>query len=72
MSNTTKIKMKRSEFEKRFEDGIRDNAFQSIRENDDERDGYVGPISEYEDEIFTNNYEEYVDQYAEIMGVELE
>jgi len=67
-----KKKMKRSEFEKLFEDRIKENAIQSIRENEDERDGYRGPVEEYEDEIFTNNFDQYVDEYAEMLGVELE
>jgi hypothetical protein len=71
MSNTRK-KMKRSEFEELFEDDIKDRALQSIRENHSERDGYNGPISEYEDEIYTNNLDQYVDEYAEWLGVELE
>lgn len=71
MSNTRK-KMKRSDFEKLYEDRIKESALQSIGENAGELDDYRGSREEYEDEIFTNNYEQYVDEYAEMLGVELE
>ncbi|NCU41500.1 MAG: hypothetical protein EOM19_02110 [Candidatus Moranbacteria bacterium] len=75
MPNTKKPKlaltMKRSDFEKFFEDAIKEAALTSIRENKHERDGYVGPVSEYEDEIFTNNFNQYVDEYADEMGITL-
>jgi len=67
-----KKKMKRSDFEKLFEDRIKESAIQSIRENEDEKGDYRGPVEEYEDEIFTNNFDQYVDEYAEMLGVELE
>lgn len=71
MSNTRK-KMKRSDFEKLYEDRIKESALQSIGENAGELDDYRGSKEEYEDEIFTNNYDQYVDEYAEMLGVELE
>lgn len=71
MSNTRK-KMKRSDFEKLYEDRIKESALQSIGENAGELDDYRGSRDEYEDEIFTNNYDQYVDEYAEMLGVELE
>ena len=71
MSNTRK-KMKRSDFEKLYENQIKENGLQSIAENIGELDDYRGPRDEYEDEIFTNNFDQYVDEYAEMLGVELE
>lgn len=68
----TKRKMKRSEFETLHFDGIKENALQSIAENIGELDDYRGPREEYDDEIFTNNFDQYVDEYAEMLGVELE
>jgi len=64
--------MKRSDFEKLYEDEIKENALQSIGENIGELGDYRGLRDEYEDEIFTNNYDQYVDEYAELLGVELE
>lgn len=71
MSNTRK-KMKRSDFENLYEDRIKESALQSIYENTGELDDYRGLREEYEDEIFTNNFDQYVDEYAESIGVELE
>jgi hypothetical protein len=68
----TKTKMKRNDFEKMYEDEIKENAMQSISENIGELDDYRGQRDEYEDEIFTNNFDQYVDEYAEMLGIILE
>ncbi|NCC55428.1 MAG: hypothetical protein EOM11_08120 [Erysipelotrichia bacterium] len=65
-------KMKRSEFENLYEDQIKEAALQSIYENTGELDDYRGLREEYIDEIITNNFEQFVDEYAEMLGVELE
>lgn len=65
-------KMKRSEFEKTYEDRIKEAAYDSIKERQGLSDGYHSPLDEYIDEIFTNNFDEFVDEYAEMLGVELD
>lgn len=65
-------KMKRSEFENLYEDQIKEKAYEKIKEEEEYQDDYRGVLEEYIDEIITNNFEQFVDEYAEMLGVELE
>lgn len=64
-------RMKKSDFEKIYEDRIRESAYQEIQEEEEYKDGYNGPIEEYIDEIFENNYDQFVEDYAEMKGIKL-
>jgi hypothetical protein len=64
--------MKKNEFEKEFEEEIKEWALKKIKEEDDFYSDYpFTPKEEYEDEIFTNNYEQYLNEFAEKKGIEL-
>ena len=66
-----KKRMTRKQFKELFEEEIKDFGYESIRENEDYFDGYPYVNEEFEEEIFDSNYEEFVDELAEELGVEI-
>ena len=60
--------MKRSDLKKYTKTEL-ENRHIKNQEEEEYKDGYNGQIEEYIDEIFTNNYDEFVEEYAEMKGI---